>query len=60
MLLRREMVNKIGLMDDRFFMYFEDVEFCRRARKAGWEIVHNPEARVIYLRGGSSRVKKTR
>jgi N-acetylglucosaminyl-diphospho-decaprenol L-rhamnosyltransferase len=57
-LLRREMLDEIGLMDDGFFMYFEDVEFCRRARKAGWEIVHNPKARVIHLRGGSSPVKK--
>ncbi len=57
-LLRREMLDKIGLMDDGFFMYFEDVEFCRRARKAGWEIVHDPTARVIHLRGGSSPVKK--
>ena len=57
-LLRREMLDKIGLMDDGFFMYFEDVEFCRRARKAGWEIFHNPKARVIHLRGGSSPVKK--
>jgi GT2 family glycosyltransferase len=52
------MVNKIGLMDDGFFMYFEDVEYCRRARKACWKIVHNPEARVVHLRGGSSPVKK--
>jgi GT2 family glycosyltransferase len=57
-LLRHEMVNKIGLMDDGFFMYFEDVEYCRRARKAAWQIVHNPQARVVHLRGGSSPVKK--
>jgi N-acetylglucosaminyl-diphospho-decaprenol L-rhamnosyltransferase len=57
-LLRREMLDKIGLMDDGFFLYFEDVEFCRRALKAGWEIVHNPKARVVHLRGGSSPVKK--
>jgi N-acetylglucosaminyl-diphospho-decaprenol L-rhamnosyltransferase len=57
-LLRREMLDRIGLMDDGFFMYFEDVEFCRRARKAGWEILHDPRARVIHLRGGSSPVKK--
>lgn len=57
-LLRRQMVNVIGLMDDGFFMYFEDVEYCRRAVKAGWKIVHNPKARVVHLRGGSSPVKK--
>ena len=45
-------------MDDGFFMYFEDVEFCFRARKAGWDIIHNPDAHVVHLRGGSSPVKE--
>ena len=38
-------------------MYFEDVDFCQRARRAGWNIIHNPNARVVHLRGGSSPVK---
>lgn len=57
-LLRREMVDEIGFMDEGFFMYFEDVEYCHRAHQAGWMIVHNPEARVVHLRGGSSPVKQ--
>ena len=57
-LVRQKMINEIGVMDDGFFMYFEDIELCRRAQKAGWEIVHSPEARVVHLRGGSSPVKK--
>jgi hypothetical protein len=57
-LLRGEMVNAIGPMDEGFFMYFEDVEYCRRARGAGWQVVHNPNARVVHLRGGSSPVKQ--
>jgi hypothetical protein len=57
-LVRQKMLNEIGLMDDGFFMYFEDIELCRRAQRAGWEIIHNPEARVVHLRGGSSPVKK--
>lgn len=56
-LVRREVLNQIGLLDDGYFMYFEDVEFCHRVRCAGWEIVHNPEAHVVHLRGGSSPVK---
>lgn len=58
MLVRLRLLDQIGLVDDGFFMYFEDVEFCRRARKAGWDIVHNPKARVVHLRGGSSPVKQ--
>jgi len=57
-LIRREVFDQIGLLDEGYFMYFEDVEFCYRARKAGWEIVHNPSARVVHLRGGSSPVKE--
>jgi N-acetylglucosaminyl-diphospho-decaprenol L-rhamnosyltransferase len=57
-LVRHRVVDKIGLMDDGFFMYFEDIEFCRRARNAGWVIIHDPEARVVHLRGGSSPVKQ--
>lgn len=57
-LVRDEVFHQVGLLDDGYFMYFEDVEFCHRARKAGWGIVHNPAARVIHLCGGSSPVKE--
>jgi GT2 family glycosyltransferase len=57
-LLRRQMLEEIGLMDEGFFLYYEDVELCHRARKAGWEIAHDPAARVVHLRGGSSPVKR--
>jgi len=57
-LVRGDVVRQIGLMDEGFFMYFEDVEYCRRARAAGWEIIHNPKAHVVHLRGGSSPVKQ--
>lgn len=57
-LIRHHVFDQIGLLDDGYFMYFEDVEFCFRARKAGWGIVHNPAARVVHLRGGSSPVKE--
>ena len=56
-LIKDELFKRIGLLDEGYFMYFEDVEFCHRASRAGWTIVHNPEARVVHLRGGSSSVK---
>jgi N-acetylglucosaminyl-diphospho-decaprenol L-rhamnosyltransferase len=56
-LIRRKVFDDIGLLDKGFFMYFEDVDFCKRAREAGWNIIHNPEAHVVHLRGGSSPVK---
>jgi GT2 family glycosyltransferase len=57
-LIRREVFEQVGLLDDGFFMYFEDAEFCHRVRKAGWKILNNPDAHVVHLRGGSSPVKE--
>lgn len=57
-LIRDKVLQQVGLLDDGYFMYYEDVEFCHRAARAGWKIVHNPEARVVHLRGGSSPVKE--
>ena len=56
-LIRRRVFEDIGLLDQEFFMYFEDVDFCKRAHDAGWNIIHNPAAHVVHLRGGSSPVK---
>ena len=56
-LIRRKVFEDIGSLDEEFFMYFEDVDFCKRAREAGWKITHNPTAHVVHLRGGSSPVK---
>ncbi len=53
-LIRREVVESIGGLDDGFFMYFEDVDYCRRARAAGWKIAYVPQARVVHLRGGQT------
>lgn len=57
-LVRREVIEQHGQMDDGYFMYFEDVDFSRHATQAGFEIVHEPEARVVHLRGGTSPVKE--
>ncbi len=56
-LVRREVIDEIGLMDEGYFMYFDDVDYCRRTRQAGWKILHWPKARVVHLRGGSGSVK---
>jgi len=56
-MIKAKVIEQIGLLDDEFFMYFEDVEFSYRAVKAGWKILNNPEAHVVHLRGGSSPLK---
>lgn len=56
-LIRHEVIEQIGFMDEGYFMYFDDIDYCRKARNVGWEVLHWPEARVVHLRGGSSPVK---
>jgi GT2 family glycosyltransferase len=56
-LIRAAVLDEVGLLDEGFFMYYEDEDYCRRARQAGWRIRHEPGARVVHLRGGTSPVK---
>jgi GT2 family glycosyltransferase len=57
-LIRRDVFDRLGLLDEGYFMYYEDLDFCRRARQAGFTVLHWPTARVVHLRGQSSDVKK--
>ena len=57
-LLRQTMIDAIGPMDEGYFLYFEDTEYCWRARRAGWKIAYVPDARAVHFRGGSGPVKK--
>lgn len=56
-LLDGAMVDEIGPMDEGYFLYFEDAEYCLRARRAGWRIQRCPEAAAVHFRGGSAPVK---
>lgn len=58
-LVRRSVFEGIGLMDEGYFLYFEDIDFCRRARLAGFKGLYWPEARIVHLRGGSGPVKES-
>lgn len=58
-LINGKTLKKIGLLDERYFMYFDDVDFCRRTLKAGYRILYWPTSRVVHLRGGSGPVKKS-
>jgi len=57
-LLRRRVIEEVGELDEGYFMYFEDMAYCRKATKAEFTIGYQPEARVVHLRGGSSPVKE--
>jgi N-acetylglucosaminyl-diphospho-decaprenol L-rhamnosyltransferase len=55
MVLRRRTLEEIGSMDERFFMYFEDADLCRRAREAGWLVYYLPQVEILHHTGLSSR-----
>jgi GT2 family glycosyltransferase len=57
-LVRRALYEALGGLDEGYFMYYEDVDFCRRARAAGARVLHWPAARVVHLRGQSGDVKQ--
>jgi GT2 family glycosyltransferase len=50
-MIRRETLDEVGLLDEGLFMYGDDVDWCRRARNAGWEMVFYPGAQAIHDRG---------
>jgi GT2 family glycosyltransferase len=60
MIIRREVFADIGSMDDGYFMYFEEVDFCRRAAQAGWSRWYVPQSRVVHLVGRSSGITDPR
>ncbi len=53
MLVKKEIFQKIGLLDEKFFIWFEEVDFCLRARRAGYKIIYSPEASIIHYGGVS-------
>ncbi len=55
LLVRREVLDGIGGLDERFFMYSEDVDFCYRVWQAGWRVTYMPQACVVHLIGQSTR-----
>ncbi|MEW9125127.1 MAG: glycosyltransferase, partial [Thermotaleaceae bacterium] len=57
MLVRRETIEQVGLLDEAFFMYGEDIDWCYRIKQAGWKIIYYPETKIIHYKGGSSKKK---
>ncbi|WP_165360907.1 glycosyltransferase family 2 protein [Candidatus Chloroploca sp. Khr17] len=54
MLVRRDLFEQLGGLDERFFMYCEDGDFCLRARRAGWQTLLVPDAVVTHIGGASA------
>jgi GT2 family glycosyltransferase len=59
MTIRKKVFEDIGLLDENFFLYFEEPDFCTRTQKRGWDIVFNPNIKVIHRLGASMKKSET-
>ncbi|MCY9666269.1 glycosyltransferase family 2 protein [Paenibacillus alginolyticus] len=57
MLIRREAIEQVGMLDEEFFMYGEDIDWCYRIKEAGWENYYYPRTQIVHHKGASSRRK---
>jgi GT2 family glycosyltransferase len=57
MMVRRELIEDVGKMDEQFFLYQEETDWCLRAYKAGYKIAYNPNAVIIHEKGATTRQK---
>ena len=60
MLLRTSVIRQVGLLDETFFMYGEDLDWAYRIKERGWKVVYYPAVTVLHLKGQSSRQAKAR
>jgi GT2 family glycosyltransferase len=60
MLVRREVVEQVGGLDEGYFMHCEDLDWCVRMRQAGWQVLFVPAARALHKKGRSSRARPIR
>jgi len=60
LMLRRAAFVQVGPFDEQFFMYAEEVDWCRRARQHGWQVAYLPDVRATHLVGGSYEAAPTR
>jgi N-acetylglucosaminyl-diphospho-decaprenol L-rhamnosyltransferase len=60
MMIRRQVFERIGMLDDRYFMYYEETDFCLRAARVGWTCWYVPASKIVHLVGQSSGVTGAR
>jgi GT2 family glycosyltransferase len=60
LMARRSVLERVGLLDEGYFMYYEEVDFCRRAARAGFSCWYEPAARVVHLEGSTQGVRGQR
>ena len=54
-MIRRKLIDQVGLFDPRYFLYYEEVDLCMAAQRAGWSILFEPDVEVMHIGGASAR-----
>lgn len=60
MMIPKKVVDEVGMLDEEFFMYGEDIDWCFRIKKDGYEVLYYPEEKIIHYKGSSSKKKKAK
>ena len=60
MFMRKEALDQIGLLDETFFMYGEDIDLCYRIKHGGWKIIYYGKSKITHLKGASSKKQKSK
>ncbi len=60
MLLRGEVMEQVGFLDESFFMYGEDIDYCYRLKEEGWKVIYYGETEIIHYKGASSGKQKSK
>jgi len=58
MMVRRDALDRVGLLDEDYFLFLEETDWCYRMKKAGWKIYHAPQAEVYHFQGKSAETEK--
>jgi len=55
MMVRREVIEQVGVLDENFIMYGDDLDWCYRIKQSGWRVCYVPDVQIVHLGGQSSR-----
>jgi GT2 family glycosyltransferase len=58
MIVRREAIERVGLLDEDYFLFLEETDWCYRMKKAGWKVYHLPQAEIYHFQGKSAETEK--